>query len=99
MLKLLGRNKPLSKLQIIFEEKDLSEFRKIRYILELEGFICTLDSEFASSGNLRKAVNRLKVDYNCTIYLMNCDCNNKQKAKLNANGTPRKHKAYILDWA
>ena len=99
MLKLLGRNKPLSKLQIIFEEKDLSEFRKIRYILELEGFICTLDPEFVSSGNLRKAVNRLKANYNCTIYLMDCDCNNKQKAKLNANGTPRKHKAYILDWA
>jgi hypothetical protein len=99
MLKMFGRSKPLPNIQIIAQEKNLSEFRKIRYILELEGFICTLDSEFAKSGNLRKAINRLKADYNSTIYLMDCDCNNKQKAKLNANGTPRKHKAYILEWA
>lgn len=99
MLGIFARNKPMPNIQILAQEKNISEFRKIRYILELEGFICTLDPEFAKSGNLRKAINRLRADYNCTIYLMDCDCNNKQKAKLNANGTPRKHKAYLLDWA
>ena len=44
---MFGRSKPLPNIQIIAQEKNLSEFRKIRYILELEGFICTLDSEFA----------------------------------------------------
>ena len=54
MLGLFARNKH-SHTEILFIEKDISEFRKIRYILEVEGKICSLDPEFSTSGNLRKA--------------------------------------------
>ncbi len=99
MFQIFGRNKPLDTVQQLSMEKNVSEFKKIRYILELEGQICTLDPEFSDNGNLRKAVNRLRTQYNSTIYLEECNCSLKQKAKLNANGTPRKHKSYKKDWA
>ena len=99
MLGLFGRNKPLSTVEILSLEKDISEARKIRYILEVEGMICTLDPEFSASGNLRKIVHRLNKYYNSGIYKEECHCNFKQKAKLNLDGTPRKHFAYKKDWA
>jgi len=71
----------------------------VQYILELEGFICSLDPEFNSNGNLRKAVNRLRTQYNALIYTEICNCDNKQYAKLKKNGSPYMHKAYIKDWA
>ena len=64
MLGLFARSKPLSTVEILYLEKDISEFRKIRYILEVEGKICSLDPEFSTSGNLRKVVHRLNRDYN-----------------------------------
>jgi len=67
--------------------------------LELEGFICSLDPEFNKNGNLRKAVNRLRTQYNALIYTEVCNCDNKQYAKLKKNGSPFMHNAYIKDWA
>jgi hypothetical protein len=67
--------------------------------LEVEGKICSLDPEFSTSGNLRKAVHRLNRDYNSKIYKEECSCDFKAKGKLNMDGTPRKHYAYIKDWA
>jgi len=99
MLGLFARSKPLSTVEILYLEKDISEFRKIRYILEVEGKICSLDPEFSTSGNLRKAVHRLKRDYNSEIYKEECNCDFKAKGKLNKDGTPRKHYAYLKDWA
>ena len=98
MLGLFARNKH-SFTEMLFLEKDISEFRKIRYILEVEGRICSLDPEFSTSGNLRKAVHRLNRDYNSKIYKEECNCNFKVKSKLNMDGTPRKHYQYIKDWA
>jgi len=37
-----------------------------------------------------------KRDYN---FKMDCNCDYKQKAKLNLDGTPRKHSVYLKDWA
>ena len=99
MLGLFARSKPLSTVEILYFEKDISEFRKIRYILEVEGRICSLDPEFSTSGNLRKAVHRLNKDYNSKIYKEECNCDFKAKGKLNMDGTPRKHYAYLKDWA
>ena len=99
MLGLFGRNKPLSVVEDIQLEKEPSEFRKVQYVLELEGFICSLDPEFNKNGNLRKAVNRLRTQYNALIYTEVCNCDNKQYAKLKKNGSPFMHKAYIKDWA
>jgi len=98
MLGLFARNKH-SNMEILFLEKDISEFRKIRYILEVEGRICSLDPEFSTSGNLRKAVHRLNRDYNSKIYKEECNCDYKAKGNLKNDGTPRKHYAYIKDWA
>jgi len=98
MFGILGRNSH-SHTEILFIEKDISEAKKIRYILEVEGKICSLDPEFSASGNLRKVVHRLNKDYNSKIYKMDCDCDFKQKAKLNLDGTPRKHSVYLKDWA
>lgn len=99
MLGLFARSKPLSTIEILSFEKDISEFRKIRYILEVEGKICSLDPEFSASGNLRKAVYRLNNVYNSGIYKEECACDYKAKGKINKDGTPRKHYAYIKDWA
>ena len=56
MFGLFARNKPsFHTVEILSLEKDISESKKIRYILEVEGSICSLDPEFSASGNLRKA--------------------------------------------
>ena len=99
MLGVFGRNKPLSVIEDIQLQKEPSEFRKVQYVLELEGFICSLDPEFNKNGNLRKAVNRLRTQYNLLIYTEICNCSNKQYAKLKKDGSPFMHKAYVLDWA
>jgi len=99
MLGIFGRNKPLSIIEDIQLQKEPSEFRKVQYVLELEGFICSLDPEFNKNGNLRKAVNRLRTQYNLLIYTEICNCSNKQYAKLKKDGSPFMHKAYVLDWA
>jgi hypothetical protein len=44
-------------------------------------------------------VHRLNNVYNSAIYKEECNCDYKQKAKLNLDGTPRKHFAYKKDWA
>ena len=98
MFGILGRNSH-SHIEILFIEKDISEAKKIRYILEVEGRICSLDPEFSASGNLRKVVHRLNREYKSGIYKMNCNFDYKQKAKLNLDGTPRKHSVYLKDWA
>ena len=99
MLGIFGRNKPLSVVEDIQLEKEPSEFRKIQYIMELEGFICSLSKEFNSNGNLRKAISKLNIEKNAQIYSEDCNCANKQYAKLKKDGTPFKHKAYIKEWA
>lgn len=98
MFTIFGRNKPLDTIQSLSLEKDLSWFKKVRYILELEGELCSLHPEF-NNDNLRKAVHKINKDYNAKIYKEVCHCNNKQKAKLNLDGTPRLHKKYVKDWA
>ena len=98
MFGILGRNSH-SHTEILFIEKDVSEAKKIRYILEVEGRICSLDPEFSASGNLRKVIHRLDREYKSGIYKMDCNCDYKQKAKLNLDGTPRKHSVYLKDWA
>ena len=99
MFKYLTYAKPMSYFEIVSDEKNISEFKKIRYILEVEGKICSLDPEFSTSGNLRKAVHRLNRDYNSGIYKEECNCDYKAKGKLNNDGTPRKHYSYKKDWA
>ena len=99
MLGLFGRSKPLSTVEVLSLEKDISEARKIRYILEVEGKICSLNPEFSASGNLRKVVYRLNNVYNSGIYKEECHCDYKAKGKLNIDGTPRKQYAYLKDWA
>lgn len=98
MLGIFAKNKPLSRLQTLELEKDISLAKKIHYILELEGKICSLDPEFNKNGNLRKVVHRLKTENNAIIYKEECNCDFKQKAKLNQDGTPRKHFSYQKDW-
>ena len=98
MFGILGRNSH-SHTEILFIEKDVSEAKKIRYILEVEGRICSLDPEFSASGNLRKVIHRLNREYKSGIYKMDCNCDYQQKAKLNLDGTPRKHSVYLKDWA
>jgi len=44
-------------------------------------------------------VHRLNNSYNLSIYKEECNCDNKQKAKLNLDGKPRRHIAYKKDWA
>lgn len=97
MLGLFGRNKPLTTMEELQLEKDLSLAKKIHYILELEGKICSLDPEFNKNGNLRKVVHRLKTEHNAVIYKEQCNCDFKAKAKLNKDGTPRRHFAYEKD--
>ena len=97
MLGLFGRNKPLTTMETLQLEKDISLAKKIHYILELEGKICSLDPEFNKNGNLRKVVHRLKTEHNAVIYKEECNCDFKSKAKLNQDGTPRKHFAYEKD--
>jgi hypothetical protein len=99
MLGLFGRKKPLTHFEELSLETTLSGFKQIYYILELEGSICSLDPEFSNNGLLRKSVNRMKKDYNSVIYTEECSCNFKQRAKLNMDGTPRKHTKYVKDWA
>ena len=100
MLGIFGRSKPLTEFETLsLERKTLSQFKQIHYIMELEGKICSLDPQYSNNGNLRKAVARLNDEYNAGIYQEVCNCANKQRAKLNKNGTPRVHKAYIRDWA
>ena len=98
MFGILGRNSH-SHIEILFIEKDLSEAKKIRYILEVEGRICSLDPDFSTTGNLRKVIHRLNRDYNSKIYKELCNCDYKAKGRLNLDGTPRKHYAYLKDWA
>ena len=99
MFNWLGRNTPLTTIEYLHIEKDISLAKKIHYILELEGKICSLDPEFNKNGNLRKVVHRLKTEHNAVIYKEQCNCDFKAKAKLNLDGTPRKHYAYQKDWA
>jgi hypothetical protein len=103
MFNLFGKSKPLSHIETLYLEKDLSLAKKIRYILELEGSICTLDPNLNKNGNLRKVVHRLKKEKNTDIYKEECSCDFtcefREKAPLNKDGTPRKHYSYKKDWA
>ena len=103
MFNLFVRSKPLSHIETLYLEKDLSLAKQIRYILELEGSICTLDPNLNKNGNLRKVVHRLKKENNAVIYKEECSCDFtcefREKAPLNQDGTPRKHYSYKKDWA
>ena len=68
MLGLFGRKKPLSNIESLQLEKNLSLAKQIEYILELEGSICTLDPNLNKNGNLRKVVHRLRKERNAVIY-------------------------------
>lgn len=95
---LFGRTKPLNTFEMAYLEKELSNFKKLHYVISLEGEVCSLDPEFNVNGNLRKNVARLKKDFNYEIYQEACNCNFKQKARLNKSGAPRVHKKYVKDW-
>jgi len=95
LLHMWGRNKPISETVIY---KNVSLKKNIRYVLELEGEICSLNLQYPN-GILRRYVSEFNKTLNLDIYSENCDCINKQTANLNADGTPRKHKKYIKDWA
>ena len=99
MLGIFARSKPDSLYQTLKLEKDLSEFKKIHYLMELEGEICTLSKEFNNNGNLRKAISRLRTHYNLEIYSEVCNCVNKEKAPLKKSGAVKIHKKYVKDWA
>jgi hypothetical protein len=95
LLHIWGRNKPISE-AVAF--KDVSLKKNVRYILELEGEICSLDNKYPN-GILRRYVSEFNKNLDLGIYSEDCDCNNKVTAKLNMDGTPRKHKKYVKDWA
>ena len=76
----------------------LSDFKKIRYILEMEGELCSIDPEF-DNDTIRKAVNRLNKHFDAKIWREACNCINAAKQPLNKDGTPRKHSKYFKDWA
>jgi len=103
MLGLFGRKKPLTNIESLQLEKNLSLAKQIEYILELEGSICTLDPNLNKNGNLRKVVHRLRKERNAVIYQEQCSCDFtcefREKAPLNQDGTPRKHYSYKKDWA
>jgi hypothetical protein len=77
--------------------KDISVFRKIRYILELEGELCGIDPQF-ENDTLRKAVARLNKEFGSKIWREPCNCINAVNQPLNKDGTPRKHSKYMKDW-
>jgi len=96
---LFGRMKPVSEVELAYLEKDLSSFKKLFYIMELEGEVCSLDPEFNNNGNLRKNISRIKKIYNSDIFMETCNCDFKQKAPLTKSGVPRVHKKYVKEWA
>jgi len=98
-MKFFGRVKPVSEVELAYLEKDLSSFKKLFYVMELEGEICSLNPEFNTNGNLRKNIARMKKIYNSDIYMENCNCDLKQKAPLTKSGVPRVHKKYVKEWA
>jgi len=95
---LFGRMKPVSEVELAYLEKDLSSFKKLFYIINLEGEICSLNPEFNKNGNLRKNIARMKKIYNSDIFMETCNCDFKQKAPLTKSGVPRVHKKYVMDW-
>ena len=55
--------------------------------------------KFNNNGNLRKAISRLRTQYNLEIYSEVCNCVNKEKAPLKKSGAVKIHKKYVKDWA
>ena len=78
--------------------KNLSEIKKIRYILELGGELCGIDPQF-TNDTIRKAVAKLNKDFDLKIWREPCNCINAVNQPLNMDGTPRQHSKYMKDWA
>lgn len=95
---IFGRLKPINEIDLLKKEINLTEKMKMRIVFELGGSICNLTDEFDTT-NLRKYVYDFNKKYDLRIYSETCNCDNKVRAKLNKDGTPRKHKIYIKDWA
>ena len=77
--------------------KEVTDLQKVRSLLEIEGEICSLDP---SVSRVRQQIYILQKDFFLDIWKEDCDCREGMiRAKLNLDGTPRKHKKYVLDWA
>lgn len=75
----------------------LTDLQKVRSVLELEGEICSLDRNVK---RVRQQVYVLQKKEFMDIWMEDCNCKDgKMVAKLNLDGTPRKHKKYLLEWA
>lgn len=75
----------------------ITNLQKVRAVLELEGEICSLDR---SVTRVRQQVYLLQKEEGMTIYTEDCHCvEGMMKARLNLDGTPRKHKKYVNEWA
>jgi hypothetical protein len=68
------------------EKKELSSFNKVRYILELEGEICSRDDVVP---RVRQIIYELKKETTMEIFSEVCICENNS----------RLHLKYIYDWA
>ncbi|QDP60652.1 MAG: hypothetical protein Unbinned1469contig1000_31 [Prokaryotic dsDNA virus sp.] len=66
---------------------EVNEVDALRYVLELEGEICSLDKTF--SINLRNCVYKLKQKTVMEIFKEECFC----------GASTRKHQKYVYDWA
>ena len=66
--------------------KEMSSFNKVRYILELEGEICSRDEVVP---RVRQIIYELKQQTTMQIYPQVCICDNNS----------RMHLKYIYDWA
>tara|TARA_R100000742_G_C4171468_1_gene9594 strand:+ start:205 stop:447 length:243 start_codon:yes stop_codon:yes gene_type:complete len=75
----------------------ISEIKKVRAVLELEGEICSKDG---SINRVREQIYRLQKHDYMDIWKEDCNCvEGMMRSKLNKSGIPRKHKKYVLDWA
>lgn len=70
----------------INKPRELSSFEKVRYILELEGEICSRDEVVP---RVRQIIYELRKETKMDIYPQVCICDNNN----------RMHLKYIYDWA
>jgi hypothetical protein len=82
---------------MLVKYKKLTNLQKVRAVLEMEGEICALDP---SVTRVRQQVYLLQKEEGMKIYTEDCNCvEGMMKARLNLDGTPRKHKKYVYEWA
>ena len=84
-------------MKLFIYNNKLTDLQKVRSVLELEGEICALDP---CVKRVRQQIYMLCKYEHLDVWKEDCDCKEgKMRAKLNLDGTPRKHKRYFLEWA